>query len=179
MRMMLEKGFFEYEKISDKGVIVPIEIIKDRLSQTEIKTHEKALNELRFLNDEPLKFKQKDLTRRDLTEHLFNTNFPKVEKDVILLKVIVGKNPVGKFKGMEVEYTLIDHFNNETGHTAMQRTTGYSASIVAQMMGNNIIKDNGVLYSEFSIPADKFIKEWHKSGIMVQKKVTFEDKQIQ
>ncbi|MBU4242331.1 MAG: saccharopine dehydrogenase NADP-binding domain-containing protein, partial [Nanoarchaeota archaeon] len=144
MRMMLEKGFFEYEKISDNGIIIPKEVVNARLSQEEITKYNQALNELGLLNSKNLNL-QKDLTIRGLTEYIFNTNLPKVEKDVILLKVIVGKNPDENFKGMEVEYTLIDYFNKDTGHTAMQRTTGYSASIVAQMMGNNVIKDNGIL----------------------------------
>ena len=46
------------------------------------------------------------------------------------------------------KYHLLDRFDEESGVTAMARTTAYTASIVAQKLAGGIIKDKGVIPPE-------------------------------
>lgn len=62
---------------------------------------------------------------------------------------------------------LVDRLDPVTGLSAMQRTTGFSAAIVAQMLVNGSVKDVGVLRQETSIPHDVFLTEWGKRGLYV------------
>ncbi len=162
MRMLSENGFFEDKELNKE--VVPEQISYENIPESIIKEHEKALKELRFLSNNKVRLKK--ATLRGLTEQLLESNLPKVEKDMILLKVTVGDK-----KGTKVEYELVDKHDEVHGHSAMQRTTGYSAAIVARMMANNVIKDNGVLYSEKSVPSDIFLDEWEKAGINLVKRV--------
>ncbi len=65
----------------------------------------------------------------------------------------------------ERNYTLVDL---QQEHTAMQRTTGYSIAIIAQMIGQGRITQRGALRQETSIPPQLFIEEWAKRGIDLQ-----------
>jgi lysine 6-dehydrogenase len=120
-----------------------------------------ALNKLGFFDEKPA---IDNTSPRQLTEHLLDKAVSYDGKDVILARITLGTTPV-KGKARELEFNLIDIHDDSTGHTAMQRTTGYSASIIAQMMANNIITDTGVLYQELSVPPAAFVRRWRKRGI--------------
>ncbi len=87
---------------------------------------------------------------------------PKDSNDAIIVRVLVGGG------GYELGFDMIDRYCSDTGHTAMQRTTGYSASIVAQMMVNGCVADVGTLTQEGSIPAGKFLEEWARRGLVLE-----------
>lgn len=97
---------------------------------------------------------------RKMTEELLETATTYEDRDALLLRVTVGK------QWENVELTLIDLQSDI--HTAMQRTTGYSASIIAQMMASGEISNNGVLTQEKNVPAQRFIDEWSKREINLE-----------
>ncbi|MBU3901878.1 MAG: saccharopine dehydrogenase, partial [Candidatus Thermoplasmatota archaeon] len=84
-------------------------------------------------------------------------------KDVVLLRVsVVGKKE-------KIEYELVDYFDEKNRMSAMQRTTGYPASIIAQMMVNDEIK-KGVTPPELCVPGEKFLSELSKRKIRIEKR---------
>ena len=90
--------------------------------------------------------------------------------DLLAMKINVS----GKRDGIEKTYVfrLVDYFNHETGVSAMARTTGYTAAIVAGMLANGDITEKGVLVTEklAMMPgfAESLLSELEKRGIKVE-----------
>ncbi len=85
------------------------------------------------------------------------------ENDVVLLRVEVSgkKNRQNK----TIRYQLIDYADQKTGLTAMMRTTGFSAAVVALLLARGLVKGKGVLPGEKAVPARRFIAELRQRGL--------------
>jgi lysine 6-dehydrogenase len=111
-----------------------------------------------------------DVVPRDLFHALFEpkVTFPD-DKDI----VIVRAKAVGKKSGRDAEaiVEVIDYFDEATGFTAMERCTGWSAAIVAEMMaaGQTPRGAGGV---ESQVPARPFVEELRRRAIEVTEQVT-------
>jgi lysine 6-dehydrogenase len=101
-------------------------------------------------------------SRRQISEELLEKEIGYEDKDLLFMMVRVGNDK------MEAKFQLIDFYNDITGHTAMQRTTGYSAAIVAEMLAYGMIKDKGILKIEESIDPDVFLPELSRRGINLE-----------
>ena len=64
-------------------------------------------------------------------------------------------------------HQLIDRRDLKTGHTAMSRTVGYTASIGAQMIGAGQITKRGVLSPVNDIPYQPLAQELGRRGIEI------------
>ncbi len=82
--------------------------------------------------------------------------------DVVLLRVEVQGIKAGKRR--TVRYQLIDYADPKTELTAMMRTTGFSAAIVALLLGRGQVLSRGVLPGERAIPTKRFIRELRRRG---------------
>ncbi|SFA83595.1 Saccharopine dehydrogenase, NADP-dependent [Lentibacillus halodurans] len=87
------------------------------------------------------------------------------EKDLVLMKNIIRGKKDGK--DMEIIYSMVDKRDLKTGLFAMNRTVGYTASIVAQMIANKTITEKGLLSPTIDIPYRMFIDEIGKRGITI------------
>ncbi|WP_164215822.1 saccharopine dehydrogenase C-terminal domain-containing protein [Virgibacillus sp. YIM 98842] len=87
------------------------------------------------------------------------------EKDLTIMKNVIRGKKDGK--KMEIIYELIDERDLESGLFAMNRTVGYTASIVAQMLADGTIEKKGVLSPTIDIPYQKFIEEVSERGIKI------------
>ncbi|MFD1850437.1 saccharopine dehydrogenase family protein [Oceanobacillus bengalensis] len=88
--------------------------------------------------------------------------------DVVLLRVIVSGEKDGKVHSYQ--YEMATYKEKDTQVTAMARATANTISVVAQMIGNGIIKDKGVYPPEQVVPGDIYIKEMAKRGVIIQEK---------
>ena len=61
---------------------------------------------------------------------------------------------------------MMDFYDQETGFTAMERTTGWDGAIVAAMMARGQIPC-GAVPVELAVPADRFVAELSRRGIQV------------
>ena len=82
------------------------------------------------------------------------------------LQVIVTGRKGGK--PARVSFRLIDRYDAAHGISAMMRTTGYSLSITGQMQARGEIGKAGVFTPDEAIPAEKYIKELSKRGVMIR-----------
>ena len=106
--------------------------------------------------------------REKLIAYLKN-NLPSNEKDTVLMKVYSkGKKDDGL---IDLEYTMIDYYDEKNSITSMMRTTGYPVSIIAQMIENGLIKKPGVFGSEEIVPCKPFFNELEKRDIRINRKV--------
>ena len=126
----------------------------------------RPFSNLGFLSTEPLK---KGLpSPRDFLREVLE---PKLqlrprERDVIVIRV-----EAAGMRGGEEERVIqhvIDYRDLETGFTAMNRTVGYTASIMAQMVARGEISSRGVLSPLYDVPYGKFMEELSHRGITVE-----------
>jgi len=107
--------------------------------------------------------------RRLLGELLYR-HLPADEPDVVLVRLeFVGElNEEEENAGQKSEepgrasrlrYDIIDRFDERTGLSAMQRTTAFPASVVAQMMARGETTKLGALPQERCIPPEAFVRE--------------------
>ncbi|MCW8983836.1 MAG: hypothetical protein OQK55_00725, partial [Thermoanaerobaculales bacterium] len=90
------------------------------------------------------------------------------ERDI----VIVRTKAVGKKDGKPAEalVELIDYYDEETGFTAMQRTTGWDGAIVAIMNATGQTP-RGVKPVEVAVPVAPFVDELKKRGFSLTEKM--------
>jgi lysine 6-dehydrogenase len=112
-----------------------------------------------------------EVVPRDVFHALFE---PKVTHPEDRDRVIVRVNAIGKKGGRDAEaiVQVIDEYDPETGFTAMERCTGWSAAIVAEMMvrGQTRLGAAGV---EVQVPADLFVEQLRERGIEVDEEVRY------
>jgi lysine 6-dehydrogenase len=117
----------------------------------------------------PLQAGDVEVVPREVFHALFEpqVTFPG-DKDIVIVRVkAVGKKDD---RGAEAVVELVDRFDEETGFTAMERTTGWSAAIVAEMMalGQTPRGAGGV---EAFVPAGPFVAELRRRGLNVTERV--------
>ncbi len=110
---------------------------------------------------------------RDVFHALFEpqVTFPG-DKDLVIVRI----KALGKKDGQDAEalVEMIDYFDEETGFTAMERGTGWSAAIVAEMMARGQTP-RGAGGVESMVPARPFVEELERRGLNVTERVTFEN----
>lgn len=108
---------------------------------------------------------------RDVFHALFE---PKVvfpgDPDMVIVRVQATGTKDGRPAEAIVE--VIDRYDEETGFTAMERGTGWSAAIVAEMMARGQTP-RGAGGVETMVPAAPFVQALLQHGIPVSKKVSY------
>jgi lysine 6-dehydrogenase len=87
--------------------------------------------------------------------------------DITVMRVI-AKSPRG-----EVVYDMVDRYDDEEKVTSMGKTTGYTASIVAQMVGSGEIGGKGVIPPETAVQGDRvgmLLSELGRRGVRISEK---------
>ena len=123
---------------------------------------------MRMLSDKPLEVRQGAcITPREfMIKHMApQLQYKKGEGDLVVLRVEL----VGEMKGdhRRIVFDLVDLYDAKTGVSAMARTTGYTCSIIAQMVGSGMIAENGVLLPERHVPFETFFRELASRGILI------------
>ena len=70
----------------------------------------------------------------------------------------------------EAAVEVIDYYDEATGFSSMQRTTGWHLSIVAAMMAEGKTPI-GSIPLEIAVPGDAFVHEARKRGFKITEKV--------
>jgi lysine 6-dehydrogenase len=90
---------------------------------------------------------------------------PEKSKDIVLVRVKVLGKKNGRPAQAVVE--LVDRFDEKTGFTAMERTTGWDAAIVAEMMAHGLTP-RGAGGVEIFVPAVPFMQELRQRGFHIK-----------
>ncbi|MBN1537048.1 MAG: saccharopine dehydrogenase NADP-binding domain-containing protein [Anaerolineales bacterium] len=131
----------------------------------------KAFYDLGLWGLEPIKIGGVEVIPRDVFHVLFE---PKVvvpdDKDLVIVRV----KAYGKKDGKDAEalVEMIDYYDEETKFTAMERGTGWSAAIVAEMMARGQTP-RGAGGVEKMVPASPFVDELNRRGLKVKEDVVF------
>ena len=124
----------------------------------------KALRDMGFFAREEIKtengmFQPRAMSKAVLEKFLM----PKGgEKDVSFIQTISKGTKDGK--KYQIEHWICDYSDEKTGLTSMQRTTGFTASIVGQMIVAGRLTAKGVLPPELAVPKMPFFEDIQKRG---------------
>ncbi len=138
--------------------------------------HHKQLRaywELGLWDLKPVVLEQGEVIPRDVFHALYEPkvtfrNDPEKSKDIVLVRVKV----LGKKDGRQAQAVveLVDRFDELTGFTAMERTTGWDAAIVAEMMAHGLTPRGSGGVESF-VPADSFMQELRRRGFHIKENV--------
>ncbi len=120
--------------------------------------------------------------RRVIPRHLLiqrlEAVLPWEKDDVVLMRVEVegegsrgretGESSGGSKRGKKIRYELVDYGDRNNGLTAMMRTTGFSAAIVALMLGRGQVPLCGAFTGENCVPSLAFIRELRRRGLRLR-----------
>ncbi len=90
---------------------------------------------------------------RKMFSELLVRNLPHDEPDVVLVRVEVSG------AGRKLRYDIVDRFDEQSGLSAMMRTTAFPAAIVALMMARGQTQSKGALPQERCLNPELFVRE--------------------
>jgi lysine 6-dehydrogenase len=127
----------------------------------------KLLTDLGFASGESVELDGVRVRPRRLLGEMLLRHLPADEPDVVLILVEFRGLPEGKGEPETLRYYIIDRFDANTGLSAMQRTTSFPASIIAQMMARGEVTDKGAIPQERCVPPDSFVRELAARNIRI------------
>jgi lysine 6-dehydrogenase len=130
----------------------------------------RAFYDLGLWHTDPIRVGVHEIVPRDFFHSLFEplVQFPG-DKDVCAIRIRATGRKGGR--PTEAVLDLMDLYDEETGFTAMERTTGWDAAIVAAMMARRQTP-RGALPVELAVPPDLFVQELAKRGIQVHTRIS-------
>jgi lysine 6-dehydrogenase len=116
------------------------------------------------------------ITPRRLLGELLYRHLPADEPDVVLIRLeFVGRlSGDGAGHAARLRYDIIDRFDERAGLSAMQRTTSFPASIIAQMTARGETTQKGAVPQERCVPADAFVAELARREIKIDESLEVE-----
>ncbi|MBD3166738.1 hypothetical protein GF324_09080 [bacterium] len=123
-----------------------------------------------LMGDEPLPINGDRVNPRQVFETLLAKHLPHDPPDTTWLRVRVegkqGNTP------MDAIYEMVDQFDETTGLTSMQRTTAFPASILLKMLVDGEFAEDGVLYQERVVDAQRLMKRLAERGVIIDFELT-------
>ena len=105
----------------------------------------------------------------DVLKQVLMSYLPSGGEDICIMRVKCAGDKDGKPAQAVVE--LIDYFDPSTGFTAMQRLTGWHASIVGQMAVAGLLPSGAVPVE--MVPGPAVVAEARKRGFIITEKIEF------
>jgi lysine 6-dehydrogenase len=132
----------------------------------------KVIKELGLLELEPVCVGDNLVVPRDVFHRVAGPrlDFPE-DKDLVVVRVTCRGKKSGR--DTQLQFDILDYHDDATGFGAMERTTGFPAAIVAQMVADGLIAP-GAHPLEKAIPGKPFVDELVRRGIRLKETVTQE-----
>lgn len=129
----------------------------------------KAFSDLGLFDPEPVQVGQASIRPRDLFQALYEPQVRRpVMRDVCLIRV--RATGLKDSRPAVAQVDLVDRYDEATGFTAMERTTGWHMAIVAAMLARGEIAP-GAAPLEIAVPAPAFVNEARARGFCVSEAV--------
>ena len=125
-----------------------------------------AIRDVGFFSLDPIDVNGQRIVPRDVAITVLDRALRKPHApDLVALRVVVegtkGNKPVRH------EWDLVDLYDATHGITSMMRTTGYSLSITGLMQAADEIPTTGVHTPDECVPAEKYLAELARRGVVV------------
>jgi lysine 6-dehydrogenase len=128
----------------------------------------KAFSDLGLYELDPVEVDGSKVVPRHVFHKLFEPQIRvKDDRDVCIIRIIAKGKKDGRPAESVVE--LIDYYDEATGFTAMQRTTGWHLSITAVMMAKGEVP-LGSTPLELAVPGEAFVREGKRRGFKITEK---------
>lgn len=129
----------------------------------------RAIRGLGLLSEEPVRVGEVEVVPRDVfiacAGPVLRTPD---EPDVVALRVVVDGERGGA--PATLTFDVLDHADETTGISAMERTTGFTLSIVGLFLGRGVITERGTLPSYRAIPYEPYVEALAARGIEVRER---------
>jgi len=170
------EGFGEMEAFyAGNGLGAIARALEGRLDRLDAKTlrYPGHASQMRFLLDLGLADTtsidvRTHLTYRDILIRRMRKRLGGAYKDAVVVRVEVEGHKDGE-EGRLV-YELVDHFDDESGLSAMQRCTGFPAAAAAVLLGERCVPGGGVGSAEEVLPFGPFFEMMDANGLTVQER---------
>jgi lysine 6-dehydrogenase len=129
----------------------------------------KLLIDLGFAEGDGVGLNGSHISPRQFLSEMLVRRLPAGEPDVVLIRIDFRGEIAGDRQTLR--YEVIDRYDEETGLSAMMRTTAFPVSIIAQMMARGEIQEKGAIPQERCIPPDAFIAELAARDIRIAESV--------
>ena len=130
-----------------------------------------AMKDLGLLETEPVDFNGKKIVPRKFFVHLAEPRLKfEGDRDLLVMKIVVSGVKDGR--PTRIVYDLLEYEDPDTGFTAMQRTTGFSAAVILEMLAQGRVPSKGVVPVEKAVPGVTFLEEIRRRGIIVTESVS-------
>ena len=135
------------------------------------------LNDLGLISEKPVDYEGKEVVPREFFHKVI---YPLVKFDTaagdrdITVLLVRGEGKKGG-SDISVSYDMVDYYDEESQTTSMARTTGYTAAIVARMLGRGAIKEKGIQWPVRVINGPLFeelLRKLRERGVEVTETVT-------
>ena len=131
----------------------------------------KAFSDLGLFDPAPVRVGDCEVRPRDLFQALFEPQVrADVMRDICLIRALASGVKDGKLGTAQVD--LVDWYDEATGFTSMERTTGWHAAIVASMMARGETP-LGATPLEIAVPGDRFVEEARRRGFAISSQTSF------
>lgn len=130
----------------------------------------KAFSDLGLFDPEPVQVGPASIRPRDLFRALYE---PQVRQPVMRDLCLIRARATGLKDGRPAvaQVDLVDRYDEATGFTAMERTTGWHLAIVAAMLARGEIAP-GAAPLEIAVPADVFMQQARLRGFIINEQVS-------
>ena len=119
--------------------------------------------EIGLASREEIDVNGRNVIPRELFKTVLNKNLSFDEPDLVLVRLTAEGTQKGAHH--KVVYELIDRYDQETGLTAMMRSTSFPAAIVTWMVASGKISRRGCQPQELVVDSKAFIAELRKRGL--------------
>lgn len=126
----------------------------------------RSIRDLGLMSLEPVMVGDVSVVPRDVFVAVLRPLLTRSDPDQVVLRVTAK----GTLDGEQVTHCwdLLDKEDEEAGITAMERTTGFTLSLVGLLMGRDVIDTTGVMPPDEGIPAEIYLTEMAKRGINIR-----------
>ncbi len=126
----------------------------------------KTMIDLGLCSSEEILVDYARVTPRRVFGELLTKHLPADEPDYVLVRLeFVGRSN-GETK--RLRYDIVDRQDEQTGLSAMMRTTAFPASIIAQMMASGACLMRGATPQEKAIDPESFVAELARRNIVIK-----------
>jgi lysine 6-dehydrogenase len=131
----------------------------------------RLLIDLGLTGSDPVEVDGARLAPRRLLGEMLYRHLPADEPDLVFVRLEFVGHLSGGARAARLRYDIIDRFDGRAGLSAMQRTTAFPASIVAQTMARGLTTRKGAVPQERCIPADAFVAELARRDIRIEETI--------
>ena len=125
----------------------------------------KSLEDAGYFSKETVKVGRTDISPLQMSWEVLGKKLREGDPhDMTVMRVIA------RSKKSEYVYNMVDRYDDTNGVTSMGKTTGYTASIVAQMVGSGRIRGRGTIAPEKAVSGklvDNLLAELQNRGVMI------------